>query len=414
MGVRQDGPYWTVRMAPVFHTRTTGMTGSGKTMSFLYNRAAEGVTRPNYAMFAVDVTKIWQFLGPVRDGLHGAATDPVAALRLFAALERVRMGYMEQHYITEWTDETGLTYLDIALEELGEILNALTEAAKGQSGAPFDLKTWLTNVRAGRSAGMSWNTSSQSGKHTSFPTDARGSLYPVTFGLQDKNDVAPALSDRQAGAGCRPTMWGDRQPGTAFADLPGLDEGLFSVPLRFFDWGHDGRAMAAYMEQWPASGRPLDEVSAEAFAAEPGLPASYALPGPGGSLPGGRPDPRSASRRAGGWPEGVTPLPGVRPPGQPDTRLNKAQEKLAESARSQQCFFDQLERWLAAGTTTFTVTELQATDVLERAGRSRPWLYNAIETGEQTGYCRKVADKPARRWEIIPQQQSRKSRDQEA
>jgi hypothetical protein len=400
LGVRQDGEPWLVNFLPVSHTRAAGMTGSGKTMSWLWNRLAEGVTREGYAAVAVDVTKMWQFLGPVRAGLHAAAVDPASALKLFAALERVRVArldYLARNHQTEWTLGCGLTFMDIALEELGEILYALAEASKGSARAAFDMKTWFTNVRSGRSSGMGWHVSNQSGGYKSFPTEVRGNFHPVTFGLDDANDVKTALSDRQMTAGVRPTLWRDSQKGTAVADFEGMDEREAAMPVRFFDWGRSpaaGQAIAAYMADWEAAGRPLDDVTGEAMEAEPAEPASYGLPGPGGTLPGtrrpGRPRKDDATVVAGPW---------------AGAAAAKGDPRMEEGARAEQAVFDLWLKWYAGGTESFTVMDMVNSPDYKKLGKSRPQVYNYIATGEQTGRCRKVADKPKQRWEIIPPQQ---------
>lgn len=405
LAVRQDGAWFTMRMVPVRHTRTTGMTGSGKTMSYLYNRLAEGVTRQGYAAFAVDLTKRWQFLGPMKAALHGAAVDPDGALSLMAGLERVRvarMDWMAGHHITEWSEDCGLSYFDISMEELGEILALLKAEAKGPGGRAFDIATWLTNVRAARSAGMSWNTSNQSGKHTSFPTDGRGSFYPLTFGLVDANDVAPALSERQAKAGCRPTLWQDGQPGTAYADHPGMEENTFSVPLRFFYWGPDGRLMADYAAQWPAEQRPLDDVSAEALANVPGRPASSAS-GYGGQVPGSgqQPRPRPAAPPEDDGTVVAGPWASPRP-----ARAAYPQDTAAVGAEA--ALWSLLMKMYAEGTEVAGAPEIMTRPEFAAIGRSRPWLYKALEGMEAFG--RTVPVEGNRRlWRIVPPRRQRET-----
>ena len=391
LGERQDGKAFRAALVPVFNTRTSGMTGSGKTMSWLWNRAAEGVTRPDYAMFGIDVTKMWQFLGPVREGLHAAAVTPESALRLMAAFERARvarLGYMAAQHMTEWREGCGLTYMDIALEELGEILKALADASKAGSGAPFDLGDWFTNVRAGRSTGMSWNASNQTGKHTQFPTDVRGQFHPVTFGVEGAGEAKLALSDNQLEAGCRPQLWGTKSPGRAVADFPTMEPGGLSMPVRFYDWGGDGSLIAAYMRGWPAAGRPLDDVTGEAMEAEPAQPASYALPEEGGRLAGpGRPRPAN-----------VRYLPGAEPPA----------PKQDEKARERElAVMAQFAAWEKAGKVTFTSLDLQATGIAARLGVSRPWLYGAVDTAVARGRLELVTDKPKKVWRILPERARR-------
>lgn len=394
MAVRQDGEPWLVSMLPVSHTRAAGMTGSGKTMSWLWNRLAEGVTREGYAMVAVDVTKLWQFLGPVRAGLHAAAVDPVSALKLFAALERVRVArldYLAKNHMTEWTLGCGLTYLDIALEELGEILAALAEASKGSTRAPFDMKTWFTNVRAGRSSGMSWNVSNQSGGWKSFPTEVRGQFHAITFGLDDANDVKTALSDRQMKAGVRPTLWRDSQKGTAVADFEGMSETEAAMPVRFFDWGRSpaaGQAIAAYMLDWEAAGRPWDDVTGEAFEAEPGRSATE-VSGYGGQVPGSEQRPASGGRRdntvvAGPW--------GKSQPHPQDSAAVTAEQRL----------YQLLLKMYAEGTEVVGAHEITSRPEFSGVKRSRGWIYTTLDGLAALGRTETVPGGSRKLWRILP------------
>jgi hypothetical protein len=387
VGVRQDGDPFLYRPVPLFNVRASGMTGAGKTMSWLWNRTAEGVTREGYAAFGIDITKRWQYLGPLRDGLHDAAVTPEAALALMAGFERVRvarLSYLAARHMTEWKPGCGLSYLDIAMEELGEILRALAEASKAKAGAPFNLEDWFTNVRAGRSTGMHWDASNQTGKGTQFPTDIRGQLHPLCFGVADKNEAGTALSEAQLNAACRPQLWTSRHPGKAYADFPTMADGDLAMPVRFYDWGRDGSAIAAYMQDWPAKDRPLDDVTAEALAAAPAAPASYALPGPGGTVPGGE-------RRGN-----VRDLFGPKARKGPIADRQEAAEAVEEEIRKV------LAAWLRAGKDKFTSMDIQKSGVLERIGRSRSWSYNAIQSMEQCGYARKLDGGSRTRWQILP------------
>jgi hypothetical protein len=398
-GVRQDGALLLASYVPAYHLRDTGKSGSGKTMSHLYNRLAEGITRPGFAAFGVDLTKGLQFFGPLAPAMHGLAADPAdpeAALRLMAGFDRIRlarMKYMAARHLTEWTDECGLSFIDISMEELGEILDALAEAsrhvAKGDPAA-FEFKRWLTQIRAARSAGMGYRVSNQSGGYKAFPTEARGNFATVTFGMDDPNDVKTALSGRQLKYGCadRPLDWGSRQPGMALMDLPNQPDGDYSMPVRYFSWGRDGTLMAAYAGQWPASARPLDDVSAQALADEPGLPDSYAAPGLGG---------RVLPRATRIQPD-AAPASNVRPlfPAKPPAKSSPESADLAEEAVRQQ-----LARWLAEGKDKFGIDDLVKSGILKRIDRKRPTLYNIIKTLAAREVIEPV---PAGRqmWKILP------------
>jgi hypothetical protein len=323
----------------------------------------------------------------MRPALHGAAVEPEQALRLLAGLERVRaarMDYMAQRNVTEWSPGCGLDYLDVALEEMSDVLELLKAAAPGMAGKPFDVKAWLTNVRAGRSAGMCWNASNQSGNYKSFPPEARGSFHPFTFGLTDDNDVAPALSDRQRAAGCRPTLWKDEQPGTAYADHPGAAPGTFAVPVRFFDWGQSGRLMAEYAARYRSADRPLDEVSAEALADEPSLPASYAYPD--------RPARSVRTERAPELPPGVTRLP--VPDGHPQD---------ARAADAEAALWNLLLKLYAGGHEVVGAREVESDPGFKSGvGRSRGWIYTALDGMALLGRTEPLEGGNRKLWRIIP------------
>ncbi|SDQ68512.1 hypothetical protein [Thermostaphylospora chromogena] len=84
-------------------------------------------------------------------------------------------------------------------------------------------------------------------------------------------DAAFGLSERQQDT-CRPELWGNTQPGMAYMDVPGLPEGLVTVPGRTYAWdiGEDGQfsdeaataAMREHAEQWPASAKNVDQWTA--------------------------------------------------------------------------------------------------------------------------------------------------------
>jgi hypothetical protein len=146
-----------------------------------------------------------------------------------------------------------------------------------------------------------------------------------------------------------------------------MDPRDVTMPVRFFDWGRDATAIAAYMADWPAESRPLDPVTAEALAWTPaGMPLSEGLPGPGGSVPGREP---AAGR---GAMASVTPLFGGQQGGMP---MYAAEVMVRQ----------QLLAWYQAGKTTFTSQDLNDAKLAERAERSRTWPYQLMDAWCEQG-----------------------------
>lgn len=389
LGARQDGDPFLADMLPVFLGRGMGKTGSGKTTSWLWNSVAEGVTRRDYAVVAADGNKGLQFLGPLRPALHGIATTDAETLlqlqRLHIARE-MRIEYLARRHLTEWQPGCGLSYLEGWLEEAPSVWQWLKEAARYRSSA-FTMKDYLEDVKAGRTAGLALRASLQEAHHTEMPTVARAQMSPICFGVDARKDAELGLSERQMRSGCQPQLWGSSKPGMAYVDWPTMDPRDVTMPVRFFDWGRDASAVAAYMADWPAESRPLDPVTAEAMAWTPGAaPASEALPGPGGRLGAGRPDRPARSAVAN-----VTQLFGGRTDAE-DAELTLRRLLLAR---------------YADGRTTFTVKQLTNEKVPQQCGRSRPWLYQVLRPWEQQGLVELLAGRPET-WEVKPTEAERR------
>lgn len=402
LGGWQDSLPLELLYVPAFNDMASGGTGSGKTMSYLWNRLAEGVTRTDYACFAADITKMWQFLGPVRDGLHGAATNEEELLAMLEGLERARvarLAYLARRRMTMWTPGCGLTFLDQDFQEcpdIFDVLEKLERLSRNKPGSPYTMATWMTSAKAGRSSGMAARSSLQLGHNTEMPTVARAQMLGrVTFGLATRGEAALALSARQIAANCRPDLWGASVPGKAYVDLPTLDESLISLPARFYDWdpARTGRGdqIAAYMSEWRAADRPLDEITGEAYYNVPAAPPSYGLPGPGGRLPGRVPPVQP----------GATVLHPAFPQQPPDP--------LTEKERKAAAAYDDARRVLAAmlakGNETFTVADLKASGILDRHGLSRTWPNWIAEQFEVRQWVRKLPGRGNTSpgvWKILP------------
>lgn len=354
----QDGSDLLYDLLPSHHLGGQGTTGAGKTQSWFWNWAAEGITRKDYAGFALDITKGDQFVGPLRPAFHGIATTEEQALRLLRGLHRARfarLDFLARRHMTEWKPGCGLPYLDCWVEEAADVFALLTRMSKGGRGVPDLMGEWLSDVKAGRSAGIRWNISLQLEHHNEMSTVARAQMGHLCFGVRSRKEAELGLSDAQLKAGCAPQAWGVRYPGKAYLDVPTLDPRYTTMPLRFFDWGRDAEQIAGYAESYPAAGRPLDDVTGEALEAEPAPPASSALPGPGGRLSAGPP------------PSNVTPLFGSQPAAGVPMYAAEAM------------FRQDLLEWYKAGKTTFTAGDLKQSKIAERAGKSRTWPYQVLD-----------------------------------
>jgi hypothetical protein len=362
----QDGTDLLYDVLPGHHVAGQGTTGSGKTQSWLWNWAAEGITRRDYAGLIIDITKGDQFVGPLRPAMHVTATTEEQALRMLRGVHRARMerlAFLAARHMTEWKPGCGLSYMDCWIEEAADVFSLLARLSKGGRGVPDLMGEWMSDVKAGRSAGIRWNISLQLEHHTEMSTTARAQMGHLCFGMRSRKEAELGLSDAQLKAGCAPQVWGTRYPGKAYLDVPTLDPAYTTMPLRFFDWGRDAAQIAAYAGDYPAAGRPLDDVTGEALENEPAAPASTALPGPGGRIAGSSPAPGNVtqlfggSRNAGGMP------------------MLAAETMVRE----------ELLKWYAAGKTTFTAQDLADANLAERAGKSRTWPYQLMDMWTKQG-----------------------------
>jgi hypothetical protein len=382
----QDGAECRIARLPLFHTRAMGTSGSAKTTGWSWNQLAEGVTREGYAAMVVDVSKGSQFYGCWETALHAFEKEPDGAVRLAAALHRARVmraDYLGKNHYIEWEDGCGLSFLDLYWAEAPDFLRLLPSGKRAQQQGLFTLEDWQSDVKNNRSAGIADNIDLQLSLATEIPSVADGQMSNLCLGVNTPEDSRYGLSARQRGAACRPELWGKRVPGMAYWDAPTLPDERYGVmPMRFFHFTGGARQVFDYAGLYPSVDRPLDDVTGEALAWTPPVSPTSASP-VGGALPGT---------------EGRAPAGNVR-------QLFAAKPDQHDAAvKAEQAVREQLAAWLKAGKTTFTSLELQKTKVHERAGRSRSWLYDVVETLRQTGEVEFMTDKPRRRWRIVPPQ----------
>jgi hypothetical protein len=248
------------------HLQMMGMTGAGKGFGGAWNFLAEFISRRDGAVFAIDITKGEQTLGPLRPALHRLETTPAGAKQMLAELQaqvKPRTDYLASKGLAKWKPGCGLTYWLIWLEEFPDIFDCLSDKEQEQ---------FLSMLKAIRSAGGTIVMSLQRSDYTQMPTLARGQLAKMCFGVENSADASFGLSERQQDAGARPELWTNAQPGMAYLDAPSIEEGRIAMPMRTYAWGLDANgefdderanaAMREYAAQWPAAAKDVDETTA--------------------------------------------------------------------------------------------------------------------------------------------------------
>ncbi|MFB4300660.1 hypothetical protein [Actinomadura sp. NTSP31] len=244
------------------HVQAMGKTGAGKSIGAAWNYLAEIVTRYDAAVFAADITKGDQSLGPLRPALHRFETTKGGVRSLINDMHsqlKPRTDWLSKRGFANWEPGCGLTYQVGWFEEAPDIFDALGDK---------DIETFLKLLKAIRSAGGSIILSLQRSDWTQMPTIARGQLANLCFGVASSQDAGFGLSEAQEDAGARPELWGSSQPGMAYLDAPSIDRARIAMPLRTFAWlkadgvTPDTDALRAHAEQWPAAAKTIDEFTA--------------------------------------------------------------------------------------------------------------------------------------------------------
>jgi hypothetical protein len=271
-GMWQDG---VPVMHPItgHHLHVMGASGSGKSEGGLWNYAAEIITRYDAAMFGADITKANQTFGPLEPALHRVEYTKDGVRDFLNTLHKLvpqRSAWLGDHGLTKWVPGCGLTYWFPWLEEVPDIVGELTSKEEDNL---------VSDVRALRSAGGTWGVSLQKSIWDQLPPIIRGQMAKLCFGLQDSGDARYGLSEQQLERGADPAAIGLDHPGTAYLHYPGTPPERIAMRMRTYAWGdtsskerHDltaGPAMAAYAAQYPASARPVDEITAILIGGQP-------------------------------------------------------------------------------------------------------------------------------------------------
>lgn len=265
------------------HLQVMGKTGSGKSIGGAWNFLAETVTRTDVAVFAIDLTKGEQTLGPLKAALHRLETTKEGAKALLNEMQtqvKKRTDQLSAKGLQKWVKGCGLTYWVLWLEEFPDIFDALTDKEQEQ---------FLSLVKAIRSGGGTVVLSLQRSDYTQMPTLARGQLAKMCFGVDSSADASFGLSEQQEDAGCRPELWSNKQPGMAYLDAPSIPDERIAMPMRTYAWGIAGgtfdderanAALRAHAAAYPAAFKQVDadtaalsRLDAAALAAPAPLPA---------------------------------------------------------------------------------------------------------------------------------------------
>jgi hypothetical protein len=264
-GIWQDGrPVDQVLTG--YHQHIMGSSGAGKSIGACWNYSAEIITRYDAALIAADITKGSQTWGPLEPALHRVAYKRDEVRDLFNTVHKlipVRTTWLADHGLTKWVEGCGLTYWFLWPEETPDIYDCLTSKEQ---------EHWESDVKALRSGGGTWEVSLQRSDWSQIPTIVRGQMASMCFGLYKSSDERFGLSEKQQEMGCSPSSWGTDQPGTAYLHYPGCPHDRIAMPMRTFSWGSDEEsvpAMAAYAAQYPASARPVDEITAILIGGQP-------------------------------------------------------------------------------------------------------------------------------------------------
>jgi len=236
-----------------------GASGSGKSIGGGWNYLGEAITRKDVAIFAMDISKGDQTLGPLRKSLHRLATNKADASALIEAIYTEipnRTQWLTEHGYTDWEEGCGLLYWIFFIEEAAKAFSQLSDK---------NVERLEEIAKEIRSAGGRLVVSLQKSIFSEMSTVVRSQLSYMCFGLNADDDTSYGLSAKQQALDVDPAMWGAGRPehqGKAFLDAPGVPDTHIAVPLRTFDWGPKSKAaaaMAAHAAQYPATARPGDE-----------------------------------------------------------------------------------------------------------------------------------------------------------
>ena len=393
VGLWQTGADALMRLVPVFHLIIAGMTGAAKSTGWGWSILAELITRHDVKVYAADITKGDQTLGPFRPCLatdapgceQGILTERGDVARFLAWVQaqiRPRTDYLAGKGLQAWREGCGIPLIVVWLEEAPDIVNALTDD---------QAEEWVSSMKAARSAGIMFVYSCQRPDWTQLPTIARAQFAGrVACGVNTSGDADLCLTERQGRANVEPEQWADRKPAMAYLDGPWVTDEFIAIAARSWYWGGDDVAIRAHCAQfarnpaqeadmrWPGT-RPRIITDDAAEDWPPGRAASAADhiaeqiigdvdrddPIDPANMAAVEHDPADGDWEFGDDPAGQVPAD-LDPVGEFDAWL---------AAR------------LAAGNATFRAGDLA--DLRAQIGRSRSWLYDELGRRTSLGQLRR-------------------------
>lgn len=254
LGLYQDmGPVDIVFLG--YHLMVNGMSGSGKSFGGSWNLLASLMSRPDVTIIAGDLTKADQTLGDAAEALDWLVFTKAQANALMDGLQRAvpaRTAWLSAHGHKKWEKGCGLQAVYILLEECPDVLRVVDE------------DDFVQLAKAARSAGIYLILSLQRSDYSQVPTIVRGQFgAKMCFGVENSEDAAFGLPEKVIQAGASPEDWGVDFPGMCYLSAPGIPMAKRIMPIRTFLI--EPKQMQELAARFPASARPLDEVTARAF-----------------------------------------------------------------------------------------------------------------------------------------------------
>lgn len=221
---------------PVAHSKTTGVTGSGKTET-ICTAVLDMRWRTDIVPVIGDPAKFQQSFGDIAECLGLKATTKQQVMQLFdnlarevvtyraellGSLERSDGGIGYKQWEPECYTRHGVPFLFVDIEEAADVVMDRDEEVDEA-------------VRKLRSLGIKLNLSMQTMPHDNIPRKTRGQFSEsLAHGQNEYQDAKYALSEHSLEAGADPTKWKNDSPGSLYAEVTGTDKN---------HWPVDGRAV---------------------------------------------------------------------------------------------------------------------------------------------------------------------------
>lgn len=385
VGLWQDGEAAEWKLVDQ-HCQIMGMTGAGKSLGAGWSTLAELITRNDVAVFAADITKGDQTLGPLRPALHRIETTRTGARDMLLDIQaaiRPRTDYLAAKGLAKWEKDCGLTYIVVWLEEAPDIIDSLGERGEAR---------FISSLKAARSAGISFFLSLQRSDWSQLPTIARGQLAKWCFGVAESSDAGFGLSELQNERDARPELWGMRHPGMAYLDAPGVPEDRVAMPMRTWFFGNNSAKIAQHALEYQVSSKPpIDAVTVAAMNTPPIIAGTVidednrdeiSTDGVGGD------EELTAPSEFMNWKFRL-----------PDAVTDASSDALVDAVEAR----SRLRQWIIDyGHESFTVSDLKS--FRAQIGFGRAWLYKVLHELEDADFIEQDEKTSVATWHVIGMQ----------